>query len=100
MHGAPAKKTSLPGHRGLKAHQQHLASPTQGPLRMESGRQCFPEAKKCPPLLLQHQQHLALPTQGPLRESRHPLLWLQHPWRHLLRPPWRHLPVSDSACCR
>eukprot|EP00891_Asterochloris_glomerata_P003818 jgi/Astpho2/3818/Aster-04344 len=63
---------------------------------MESGRQCFPEAKKCPPLLLQHQQHLALPTQGPLRESRHPLLWLQHPWRHLLRPPWRHLPMLQD----
>ena len=79
MHGAPANKSSLPGHRGLKP-QQHLALPTQGSLRTESGRQRFPEKKKCPSLLLR----------------------VPHLWRHPQRPQrllWQHPQVSENACC-
>ena len=80
MHGAPAKKSSLPGHRGPKP-QQHLALPTQGSLRTESGRQRFPEKKKCPSLLLR----------------------VPHLWRHPQRPQrlrWQHPQVSENACCQ
>ena len=76
MHGPPSMMSSLPDHRGLKS-QQHLALPTQGLLRMESGRQRLLERKKCPS----------------------PLLQLPHLWRHPQRLRWRHLPVSDDACC-